>query len=129
MTERRDDHQIPWDEIDQKIKPLVRAINNWPGIETIGSCAGHKPLYHNYHEGYILFRADTIDALTKLCAALPLGVQPMRAGVSYAPQWIRGAMGKRGDEILSFILCFGGYPLNQQRDLLSMCAEKLETIC
>jgi len=94
-----------------------------------GSCAGHKPLYYDYCEGYIIFEANTIDALTKLCAALPLGVQPMRAGVCYAPQWVRGAMGKQGNEILTFTLVFGGAPLSRQRNFLSMCAEKLETTC
>jgi hypothetical protein len=32
---------IPYDEIDPGIRALVRALNAFPGIETIGSCGGH----------------------------------------------------------------------------------------
>lgn len=33
---------IPYDEIEPRILPLVRALNALPGIATIGSCGGHE---------------------------------------------------------------------------------------
>ncbi len=32
---------IPYDELDTNIVELVRAINSFPGIYTVGSCGGH----------------------------------------------------------------------------------------
>ncbi len=31
-------------DIDKEILPLVKVLNSFPGVETIGSCAGHKGL-------------------------------------------------------------------------------------
>lgn len=33
--------EVPYDEIDANIVPLVRALNSFPGIFTLGSCGGH----------------------------------------------------------------------------------------
>jgi hypothetical protein len=34
--------EIPYDELDPPIVELVRVLNELPGIETLGSCAGHE---------------------------------------------------------------------------------------
>ena len=34
--------EIPWDELDPSIVDLVRVLNSFPGIDTIGSCGGHE---------------------------------------------------------------------------------------
>lgn len=34
-------NEIPWDDIDEGIRPLVRLLND-EGIETFSSCSGHK---------------------------------------------------------------------------------------
>jgi hypothetical protein len=33
--------RVPYKEIDTPIAPLVRAVNRFPGIHTVGSCGGH----------------------------------------------------------------------------------------
>lgn len=33
---------IPYDELDANIMSLVRALNRYPGVITVGSCGGHK---------------------------------------------------------------------------------------
>lgn len=35
--------QIPYDELDSNIVGLVRALNKYPGVITVGSCGGHEP--------------------------------------------------------------------------------------
>lgn len=35
------DPDIPYDQIDAPIRFLVRVLNDFPGVETIGSCGGH----------------------------------------------------------------------------------------
>ena len=32
---------VPYDELDANVVELVRAINSFPGIYTVGSCGGH----------------------------------------------------------------------------------------
>lgn len=36
------DQDIPYDEIDEPIRSLVRVLNAFPGVKTIGSCGGHS---------------------------------------------------------------------------------------
>ena len=33
--------EVPYDELDENIVNLVRAVNSFPGIFTVGSCGGH----------------------------------------------------------------------------------------
>ncbi len=35
---------IPYDELDANIVSLVRALNRYPGVITIGSCGGHEAI-------------------------------------------------------------------------------------
>ena len=43
---------IPYKEIDSNVVSVVRAINRFPGIQTCGSCGGHKrPKPGQYHHG------------------------------------------------------------------------------
>jgi hypothetical protein len=32
---------VPWEELDPPIRPLVRVLNDFEDITTLGSCAGH----------------------------------------------------------------------------------------
>ncbi len=58
---------VPYEDIDPEIRPLVRLLNDIPGISTRWSCAGHdRPC-----EGYVSFEAASQDALAAMAAALP----------------------------------------------------------
>jgi len=56
---------IPYDELDPPIVPLVRTLNGFPGIETLGCCAGHEtPLSGNSapaDEWWVTFTLEPAD--------------------------------------------------------------------
>lgn len=58
---------IPWGAIDAEIRPLVRLLNDRPGLRTLYSCAGHA----EGEEAYVTFTACCQGALNALLAALP----------------------------------------------------------
>jgi len=52
---------IPYDTLDSNIKDLVRALNEFKGIDTLGSCGGHPdPKPGQWAEGtyYVTFTVD-----------------------------------------------------------------------
>lgn len=53
---------VPYDELDQNILSLVKALNAFDGITTVGSCGGHQNANVRYQneEGtwYVSFDAD-----------------------------------------------------------------------
>ena len=59
--------EIPWGEIEAEIRPLVRLLNDQPGVRTLYSCAGHEsgPGYVA-GAGYVAMHIDTMDNLCAL---------------------------------------------------------------
>lgn len=54
----------PYDELDPNITDLVRILNSFPGIETVGSCGGHpEPKKGGWPAGswYVKFRVARND--------------------------------------------------------------------
>jgi hypothetical protein len=41
MTASKNAHQVPYRQLDPAIVPLVRVLNRFPAVHTIGSCGGH----------------------------------------------------------------------------------------
>lgn len=56
---------IPWDEIDPEIRPIVRLLNEQPGVETLYSCAGHET-DPGQLSGYVTMHIDTLEDLQGL---------------------------------------------------------------
>lgn len=55
---------VPYEELDENIVNLVRAINSFPGIFTVGSCGGHpNPEPYQNGEGSfdIIFMVETLE--------------------------------------------------------------------
>lgn len=56
---------VPYDEIDPNIAALVRALNAFEGVTTVGSCGGHEePTGGGWPAGcfYVKFTVDRSDA-------------------------------------------------------------------
>jgi hypothetical protein len=55
----------PWDELDESIIPLIRTLNELPGIHTLGSCGGHEtPISGNSapaDQWWVLFDLEPAD--------------------------------------------------------------------
>lgn len=87
---------IPYDEIEPTIAPLVRALNALPGIRTIGSCGGHDnpdiPWQKPLGEWYVTFWVDhtpdgwrALEAITGACSWVDdQHSMTVSAGMSYA---------------------------------------------
>ena len=80
--------QIPYDELDANMVKLVRVLNSYPGVTTIGSCGGHeeprKPVQWRAGTWYVLEflawainndAARTLDSWDSL-ALLPKAAPP-----------------------------------------------------
>jgi hypothetical protein len=52
--------KIPYNEIDEEIRELVKALNRVPGLRTFESCHGHGK-----HELFIWIRCNSISSLNK----------------------------------------------------------------
>ena len=98
MTARRWP-RVPYGEIDPPIVNLVRALNQFPGVHTIGSCGGHRDAERDQApEGqwYILFEVDkTSEGWMSLeFLGWAIGRDMRRAGsavtlrVDSAPPWL-----------------------------------------
>jgi hypothetical protein len=51
--------------IDEGIKPLVVALNEWPEVETVASCEGH-PLKEGYTKPYVSFKSERRSSVRTL---------------------------------------------------------------
>jgi hypothetical protein len=67
VEQMMDKATIPYEEIDCEIRQLVKLLNEFPGIRTEFSCAGHT----EDEETYVSFRAESLDRLEAVLAALP----------------------------------------------------------
>jgi hypothetical protein len=70
---------IPYNELDQNIAGLVKALNEFPGLVTIQSCGGHDRLEEGLNQApkgfwYVtLYAGDLRDLATIAFAARPFG--------------------------------------------------------
>jgi hypothetical protein len=62
---------VRYEAIDIEIRQLVHLLNQWPGIRTCFSCAGHEEHETGGIESYICFTADCPRALRSLIDVLP----------------------------------------------------------
>lgn len=76
---------IPWDDIDAEIRPLIRLLNERPGIVTEWSCAGHGE-----EEGYFIVIADSLVAIRSLLILLPKPGYSISM-LGYAPPTVTGS--------------------------------------
>lgn len=56
---------IPWEKLDTPIIPLVRALNDLPGIQTLECCCGHGERHL-----WIIFCADCFESLVPILTAI-----------------------------------------------------------
>lgn len=113
---------IPYEEIDPTIRGLVRLINQFPGLYTTDSCAGHRA----GEPCYISVGAETQDAFLNLIRALPFWGH--RGGFVNTMPWINviWAWVMPGEETaLSYVLHLEGHPLHAQRELIGQAEESL----
>ena len=60
-------------DVDERIKPLVLALNRLPGVHTLGSCGGHvdpTPFQRPAHEWYVTCQIEDAQSL-EIIAGLP----------------------------------------------------------
>jgi Methyltransferase TYW3 len=117
--------EIPYGEIDCEIRYLVKLINDFPGIRTISTCAGHTPVEA---ETSITFIANDQSAVSKLFAAMPFW--GLRAGFvgSRPRQQIIWASVDILEERLVYNLQLGGSPLYVQRQLVGEVEKSLANV-
>jgi len=115
--------ETPYSEIDVEIRSLVWLMNQWQGIETSGSCAGHA---WPSPEAGICFTVDTQEHLAAFLLALP-PLQWQGGFVANQAQWsalwLTLAM-SNGKVIYS--LKMDGYPHHVQRALIGSIEAKLK---
>ena len=64
--------RVCYDEIDIDVRRLVALLNQWPGLRTLYSCAGHgQELGAGVSEAYVCFTADTQATVRALIDAIP----------------------------------------------------------
>jgi hypothetical protein len=118
------EESIPYEKIDCEIRPLIRLINEFPGIRTEFSCIGHR----DEEDGYITFQADSQESLAILLAALPF--LSWRADIvanqfRYRAVWIDVSL--HSDQGLRYNLRFSGQPQYMQRQLVGEMESALRT--
>jgi len=112
---RNGNSAIPYEDIDCEIRRLVRLVNEFPGIRTWGSCAGHA----EGEEAEIDFVAESQESASLLLSSMPFW--EWSAGfVNNQPQYktIWATVRSNGHGTLSYKLRLAGHPLHVQRVLL-----------
>lgn len=113
---------IPFDEIDCEIRPLIKLMNAFPGIATEASCAGHG----DDDETYVMFRADSQDALKNLVSAMPfLSWQGQMSGNRFHWKSILVDAALNADGQLRFNLRVAGNPKYVQRGAIEEIEKSL----
>jgi hypothetical protein len=100
---------IPYEAIDCEIRRLVSLVNAFPGIRTVGSCAGHDEGHGR--EAEIDLVADSQEAVAALIAALPFwGLQGGFVNNQSTTKTIWGTLALNGDGRLTYKLRLSGHP-------------------
>jgi len=116
-----------WDEIDVEIRPLVRLLNEQPGIHTLFSCAGH---YGDdaVVSGYVTMRIDSLDNLISLVRKIGINVLTGCRQWATGPDYIKRIYldhasiecSELDEDGVVFTLRIEGYPLRLQRERLGL---------
>lgn len=82
-------HNLNYDELDTNIAGLVRSLNAFPGISTIGSCGGHenpteiqRPLGEWFVTFYVAYTSGGWRSLELIAGAITL--DPWRTSLKVA---------------------------------------------
>jgi hypothetical protein len=115
---------IDYDELDDEIVDLVYLMNQFEGIRTTFSCAGHTA--SGYATGYVQFRANSLDDLEHLLDHIPhssygLGGKPVYRGSAIAVRY--------GEGELQFTLRLGGMNESVQREWIAETETTLRNTC
>jgi len=113
--------QIPWEDIDAEIRPLVALLNKVPGITTLQSCAGHNL----DEEAYVSFTADA-PALARVLAAIPEG--GIQGGYRENRPWVQHGIvtvHPHATHGVVYALRIWGIPLWAQREAIAAVERRL----
>lgn len=115
---------VDYEKLDDDVVSIVKAMNQFKGIETKFSCAGHNS--EGYVRGYVQFRADSLDSLVHFLEHLPhsgfgLGRRPAYWGSAVHVRYV--------NEELQFTVRMGGMDKAIQREWLAETAANLQTSC
>lgn len=128
-------YEVPYDDINAEIRPLVRLMNRMPGISTLSSCPGHG----TGDSAYVAFVAESQQELYALLNALPrTGSRGLLTENRFEHRelWVtaaiqqgplmpsRGLVYEVGDRPL-YSLKIGGYPMYAQRRMLAEAEDAL----
>jgi hypothetical protein len=67
---------VPYDELDPPVRELVRVLNDFDGVETIGSCGGHEDgtpggMHASADEWWLTFALEPADPSAAIAAPSP----------------------------------------------------------
>lgn len=79
--------EIPWEDIDSEIKPLIKELNRL-GLKTTGSCEGHQHKEKGRRDSYI--------AIDMNCSSITVVIQNNRLAI----HWNRGNGNTESDSSL-----------------------------
>ena len=115
--------RICYDDIDIDVRRLVALLNQWPGLRTLYSCAGHgQELGAGVSEAYVCFTADTQATVRALIDAIPnwgqhatftgFQIQVRHVGITlFQPKEMLDV----SPDVLVYRLAIAGTPLYHQR--------------
>ena len=114
--------EIDYDELDDDIVDIVKAMNQFEGIQTTSSCAGHNS--EGYVCGFVRFKANSLDSLVHFLEQLPhsgfgLGGRPAYWGSAVHVRYV--------NEELHFTLRMGGMDKAVQREWLAETERELSS--
>lgn len=113
----------PYDAIDCEIRRLVYLINQFAGVSTVASCAGHK----QGDETEIVFIGDSHESVSALIEEMPFwGLRAGFANNQPQSEIIWGTFAILKDR-LTYTLRIGGSPHSVQRRLIGEVEESLST--
>jgi hypothetical protein len=68
-------NEVPYGELDPPVVGLIRVLNEFPGIETVGSCGGHdaqkNPSQCPADEWYVTFALEPADSQALVAVPTP----------------------------------------------------------
>jgi hypothetical protein len=113
---------VPYEEIDCEIRYLVKLLNDFPGIRTEFSCAGHT----EDEETYVSFRADSQEHVQAVLAALPfMGARSELVANQFRWRAVCVDVTIGGEGKLRYSLQISGRPQHIQRRLVGEVEQSL----
>jgi hypothetical protein len=116
---------IPNEEIDCEIRQLVRLLNEFPGIRTEFSCAGHT----EDEETYVSFHANSHEDLESVLTALPFtGARSELVANQFRWRTICVDVALSSESKLRYTLRISGRPEYIQRRLVGEVEQSLANV-